>query len=222
MKAKLKYTSIGILTLIAVASSATFTSSYAGAVTESDSAESYVVVNDACEFDSDDSYTSTFTVTNATADDTDDDALKPTFSMTCNNISGFSVVAVGFSPDATHATGEEGNTDMYSPTVSAVIPTGSVVTTGTFAPASPSVWGMRISGVTSSTSFTTNSTYALASHNYAAVPSATSPATQMAHYTGSTTALVTGTLRADYGFYVSDTQPAATYTGKVKYTVIGD
>ena len=223
MKIKLKYTSIVILTLMAVAGGATLVSPYAGAITENDSAEAYVVVNDACEFDSDNSYTATFTALNGTSNDTEThDPLKPDFEVSCNNISGFSITAVGFSPDSTHASGDDGNTDMYSTTTAAVIPTGAVVTSGTFTPSSPSAWGMRISNITSSTSYTANSSYAIASHNYAAVPSATSPATQMVHYAGSTTALVTGTMRADYGFYISQSQSAGTYTGKVKYTVVGD
>ena len=233
MKNKLKYTPSLILILTTVFAGLVLTAPYAMA--ESDgpySADAVVTVDESCSFDSDYTYTSTYTLSNGTAKDTEDDSSKPTVNVTCNNSTGFSIKAIGYSPDATHATGNDGNTDMFmtgGTATSPVIPTGSGSTNTTFAVSAPSFWGMRVntgtnpatstSYVTSSTSYTINSTYNTAAHTFAVVPSS---ATTIIHYTGSESAPVTGTFRTDYGVYVSQAQPAGTYTGKVKYTIIGD
>lgn len=225
MKNKLKYTPSLILILTTVFAGLLLAAPHASA--ESDgpySADAVVTVDESCSFDSDYSYTSTFTVLNGTAKDTESDTSKPTVGVTCNNSTGFSVKAIGYSPDATHTTGNDGNTDMFmtgGTATSPVIPTGAGSTNTTFAVSAPSFWGMRVdpTTVTSSTSYTINATYNTSAHTYAAVPSS---ATTVVHYAGSPSTPVTGTLRTDYGFYVSQAQAAGTYTGKVKYTIIGD
>lgn len=222
MKIKLKYIPTLILTLMTAFAGLALLAPYAAALNP-DSADAWVEVNDSCGFDSDFSYTYTFSAVNGTADDTDNIVSdpRPTITLNCNSISGFVVKAVGFSPDATHATGDDGNTDMYSSTTTAIIPTGAGTTTGTIPTSTASFWGMRIqASVTqpsSGASATVASAYALAAHNYAAVPTT---ATTVVTYPGSTAMTVEGTMRPDYGFYVSQSQPAGTYTGKVKYTVI--
>ena len=225
MRNKLKY--IPSLLLILATVFAGFGLTMPGARAETAPADAVVNVNDACTFDDDFSYTFTYAVDAGTADDTEDEARETTtgtgdkeITVSCNNINGFVIQAIGFSPDATHSAGYAGNTNMYSSTTSAVVATGAGATTGTIPTSTPSFWGMKITSATSPDgTVTINPTYGTTAHNYVAVPNAT---TTVVTYPGSTTGVVTGTMRPDYGFYISDTQPAATYTGKVKYTIVGN
>ena len=187
-----------------------------------DSAEAWVEVNDACSFDDD--YSSTFNISamNGTTGNTESmNRVNPPSAgdnlvhVSCNNISGFSIKAIGYSPDATHTTGYDGNTDMYSSTTSAVISTGTATSGAT------SAWAMKITSATNDVVTTTSGvTYPNGYQNtYGVVPSS---ATTVLHFAGSTSAVVTGSFRPDYQYYISQSQPAGTYTGKVKYTIIGD
>lgn len=212
MKIKLKYLPTIILTLITASGGAVLLSSNAGAV--DDDADAIVNVNTACVFDSDDyDYTKTFATTPGTYVDTESDSSKPTVHVTCNNINGFSIKAIGFSPDATHAAGYEGNTFMYGGTVGNI----NTGTSGT-----NSWWAFKVTSATATvppsttpTTVTPVSPYG----SYAAIPSS---ATSILNYAGSTDGPVTGTMRTDYKINVSSTQSAGTYTGQVKYTIVGN
>lgn len=211
MKIKLKYIPTLILTLMAAVSGLALTTPYVGA-TNPDSVEARVEVSQACSFDDD--YSSTFNISamNGTSGTTESmNRVNPTDNMvhvSCNNIAGFDIKAVGYSPDATHASGYDGNTDMYSSTVSTPIPTGTATSGAT------SAWAMKVGSASSSTSYTYQNGY----NAYSNVP--TTPAVSVLRFAGSTSAVVTGTFRPDYQYYISQSQPAGTYTGKVKYTIV--
>lgn len=225
MKNRLKYIPSLLLISATVFAGLELVSPVVSAAT--DNADAVVTVNDACLFDDDFSYTYTYTVNSGMSDDTEGTDRETTvgtkdkeITVTCNDINGFVIQAIGFSPDATHSAGYAGNTDMYSATTTAVIPTGAGTTTGTIPASTPSFWGMKITSATATSGTPTiTAAYATAAHTFTAVPNSTAV---VVTYPGSTAGVVTGTMRPDYGFYISDAQPAGTYTGKVKYTIVGN
>ncbi|MDO5480436.1 MAG: hypothetical protein Q4F58_02070 [Candidatus Saccharibacteria bacterium] len=219
MKIKLKYVPSLILTVMTVFGAVVLTTPYARA-TNPDSAEARVVVDDACTFNDNYDYTFTFSAMNGTVGDTTSETRSYTdgniVKVTCNNITGFKIKAIGFSPDAAHATGYDGNTDMYSPTTSAVIPTGTATSGAT------SAWAMRITSASVTSPTGTGAPTATIQTPFATWASVPSSATTVIQFGGSTTSPVEGNMRADYQYYISQSQPAGTYTGKVKYTIVGD
>lgn len=202
MKNKLKYLPTTILTITTLCSGAILTGAQASADTTG-TKPATVTVSPACSFASDSSYTSILSIETGTPVNTESDTSKTTVQMSCNGTNGFSLYAVGYSPDATHPTGLEGNTNLYS-TVG-IIPTG--------APSASSYWSLKVSSATSTTSYSILSTYA----SYSAVPGTATP---ILSFTGpSTPSYVTGTARTDYQVYAAAAQPAGSYAGAVKYTV---
>lgn len=202
MKNTIKNISTILLTLTFGSFGTLLTASHAIAATAS--ADTTVIVNDACTFTGD--FSGNLVVlapTPGTSANSEEFALtSPTVS--CNNINGFQIKAVGFSPNASNPSGVEGATAMYN--ANGTIPTG---TTGT-----DSHWAFKITSATASTTATIQPGY----NSYTNVPSSNTPVIQFA---GSTTAVVTGSFRPDYMVSVSATQPSGEYTGAVKYTVVG-
>ena len=209
MKNKLKYLPTLILTLITVFAGAVLTSAKVGA-TNPETRNAVVNVNTACVFDDDFSHTYTLNLSAGTSGNTENPSRTPA-TVTCNNVNGFDIKAVGFSPDATHPGGDEGNTSMYS--ASGTIATG---TSGT-----NSYWAMKVTSATVTSSHATPTTVTVPAAydgTYGVVPASATP---VATFSGSTEGPVTGTFKTDYEVYVSSTQAAGTYTGAVKYTIVG-
>lgn len=139
-----------------------------------------------------------------------------TIKTICNDGSGFAVYAVGFSGDSTSGT----NTDLiYSGNTDYNIHTGTYS-----AGSSTSSWGMKLAKVAGSyapiivgssedtdTGSTTNYS------NYAAVPSSY---TKVVYREAQTDATAGSSFTTTYDFYAAGSQPAGTYTGKVKYTMV--
>lgn len=117
-----------------------------------------------------------------------------TLKVTCNDASGWQVKAVGSS---------EGGT------ITAMKPSGSgtAIATGTATSGATSNWAFKVAG-------TTGVTVPTAYASYAAVP-----ATEQTVATGSA-AVSEGTVYTGYQVWVSATQQADTYTGKVTYTIV--
>lgn len=114
-----------------------------------------------------------------------------TMSIVCNDVGGWKVTAIGNSNDIS------GTTTM--------VPTGdgTAIATGTATEGATSNWAMKVTG-TGATGFT----------DFAAVPgTAAIVATQNA-------ATATASLTTTYQVYISPTQQADTYTGKVLYTLV--
>ncbi|MBR2725323.1 hypothetical protein IKE97_01595 [Candidatus Saccharibacteria bacterium] len=116
-----------------------------------------------------------------------------TLKVSCNDAGGWQIKAVGASEGAT-------NTSM-KPTGS-----GTPIVTGTATTGADSNWAFKVAGTTG---IDVVSTYS----SYAAVPGT---ATKVASGAG---AVSEGTLYTGYQVYVSPSQQADTYTGKVTYTV---
>ena len=140
---------------------------------------------------------------------------KTTLTTYCNDPGGFSIYAIGFTGDA--YTGDN-HTKLVGNTATNTISTG--LTTGT-STTDVSSWAMKLSAVAGTYAPTimdgTNDTEDFT--NYHIVPDTY---TKVATY-GNTTDAEGGTgssLETTYAVYASLTQPADTYTGKVKYTLV--
>lgn len=117
-----------------------------------------------------------------------------TLKVTCNNATGYQVKAVG--------------AGAGSPVTSmAADGSGTPIVTGTATSGSTSNWAFKVAGTTG---ITVPTTYA----SFAAVPAT---ATTVANGAG---AVSEGTIYTGYQVWVSATQQADTYTGRVTYTVV--
>ncbi|MBQ3445180.1 hypothetical protein IJH23_00025 [Candidatus Saccharibacteria bacterium] len=123
------------------------------------------------------------------------------FNMLCNDPSGFAVYAIGYGQDT------NGTTVLHSDSL------GSSHDIATNTSGSNSYWNMRASAV--------SGTYAPSiQNNFGSAHAVPSQYTKVAQYTSSTDATVGSSMDVTYTAYVSSTQPAGTYTGKVKYVLI--
>ena len=147
----------------------------------------------------------TATITNGTYED---DIGTTTLKAFCNDNSGFAIYAIGFTGDK--YTGED-HTKLIGAS------NGGKITSGTATSGSTSNWAMKLE--TSS-----GATYPITLDNgygsYSAVPGTY---TKVAHRDSGTDVGTNATgaeLTTTYAAYMSTTQVADTYTGKVKYTLV--
>ena len=128
-----------------------------------------------------------------------------TISSICNDPNGYSLYAIGFSNDSM-----TNNNDKLISSVSNDynIPTGTSTSGGT------SNWAMRVNPTTGNNPTITNSF-----NNYHNIPTTYM---QVATYDSiTTTPSSTGaSVNTKYQVYISGSQPAGSYTGKVKYTLV--
>ena len=138
---------------------------------------------------------------------------KTTLTTHCNDNNGFSIYAVGFTNDT------DGTNTLVGTTSSQTINTG-IYTSG----ATDSSWSMKVSKVTdSSQSYNPqNMTITNSFDNWHTVPTSYTKVAEYHAATGSsTTDTVLGAkVETTYDAYISRTQTADTYTGKVKYTMV--
>ncbi|MBQ3445963.1 hypothetical protein IJG29_04575 [Candidatus Saccharibacteria bacterium] len=138
---------------------------------------------------------------------------KTTLKIVCNDTNGYAVYAVGHSGGDAEAEGTLGNTNLIGITTGLTIPTGIASEN-----AEGSVWSMRLTKVTDSTSYLPSNLTILDSFDSNhAVPSTT---TKVASYTSSTDAAKGSLIETTYATKVSNAQAADTYIGKVRYTVV--
>ena len=124
----------------------------------------------------------------------------------CNDNSGYAIYAIGYTDDT------YGKTVLTSSTLGSThdIATATTVTTGT------SSWAMKLASVSGTYAPTIVTDYA----SYHAVPA---EYTKVAYLTSSTDTGTNATgsnLTTTYRTYISQTQPAGTYIGQVKYTLV--
>ena len=139
-----------------------------------------------------------------------EDIGKTTLKVVCNDNSGFSVYAVGYSGD------EYGNNKLLANVGGVLNPTNDIVT-GTATSGNTSNWAMKVSAVNGAYSPTVGSDTNGTFFNYHIVPDKYA---KVATFTSTTDAVVGSSIEATYRAYVSSTQPAGSYTGKVKYTMV--
>ncbi len=132
---------------------------------------------------------------------------KTTITAYCNDSGGYAIYAIGYTSD--EYTGED-HTKLIGTNTNQKISTGTAKT-GT------SQWAMRITPVTGTYAPTIENNYD--SEDYHIVPDTYE---KVATY-GNTTDAEGGTgssIETTYAAYISGTQSADTYTGKVKYTLV--
>ncbi len=115
-----------------------------------------------------------------------------TIKVSCNDSTGWNIKAVGVGDDATVKTAMN------------AAATGTDIATGTTFSGATSHWGFKVSGTNTISPYNSD---------YQEVPST---ATKVA---GNSTMVSEGTINTGYKVFVSATQEADTYTGKVQYTV---
>ena len=161
-------------------------------VSSTASANASVNVAAACSMTALNTSAHTISMVNST---TEENVGITTLTATCNDAGGLAIYAVGYSGD------EYGNTNM--------IGTTGNIATGTND--STSNWSMRL--YTATGSITPSSI----TSTFTAVPSTYTKFAELSSGTTGSSALA---VNATYRFHISATQPADTYTGKVKYTLV--
>ncbi len=133
-----------------------------------------------------------------------------TLKAYCNDSNGFSIYTIGYTNDT------YGTTTLIGQSTSNTIVTGTATSAGN---PDTSNWAMKLTAVSSPTP-----TYPITLDNgygsYSIVPSTY---TKVAHRDSGTdigTNAEGSTLTTTYAAYISRTQPADTYEGKVKYTLV--
>ena len=125
----------------------------------------------------------------------------------CNDSGGYALYAIGYTND------EYGTTDLSS-SISATynIPTGTSTTGNT------SSWSMKLNQVPGTTPATIENNY----NNYNIVPDDYTKIATLNTVTDtpSTSSATGSSVSTTYSAYISPTQPAGTYSGKVKYTLV--
>ena len=129
-----------------------------------------------------------------------------TLKAVCNDANGFSIYAIGYSNQ------EYGNNKMLATVGGTLAPTYDIAT-GTAQNGNTSNWAMKLNSVTGTYAPTILSDF----DSYHAVPDTY---TKVATRTAGTDATVGANLQSTYAVYVTSTQPAGSYNGKVKYTMV--
>ena len=132
---------------------------------------------------------------------------KTTITAYCNDVGGYAIYAIGYTGD--QYTGDD-HTKLIGTNTNQKIVTGTAKT-GT------SQWAMRVTSVTGTYAPTIENNYD--SENYHIVPDTYE---KVATYGNSTDATggTGSSIETTYAAYISGTQAADTYTGKVKYTLV--
>ena len=132
---------------------------------------------------------------------------KTTITTFCNDAGGYAIYAIGY-------TGDQYTGDDHTKLIG--INTNQKISTGT-AKTGNSQWAMRITPVTGTYAPTIENNYD--SENYHIVPDTYE---KVATYGNSTDATggTGSSIETTYAAYISGTQAADTYTGKVKYTLV--
>ena len=183
--------------LFLTASSAFFLAS-SNSHADTTSATASVTVPDTCYMSST-STTHTGTASGGTY--TENFGGESTVTVTCNDRNGYSVYAVGYSNDI------EGTNGLIGTSTGLIIPTGTS-TTG-----SVSNWAMRLTPIAGTFAPTILNGY----NNYSLVPAT---ATKVATLTSDINVSNLSQFKTSYAVAIASNQPADTYTGKVKYTVV--
>lgn len=176
-------------------------------VSNTSSANASVTVSAACSFnvtraagyDNEKGYTDTL------ANNASTEITGSTFTTICNDSSGYAIYAIGYGNNTL------GETDLISANGSSNITSSSNPASGT------SYWQMKLTAATDNQPVLENGY-----ENYSAVPSTY---TKVASYSSITDPASSSTrtgqaVTAHYKAYASSTQPADTYTGVVKYTMV--
>ena len=130
-----------------------------------------------------------------------DDVGETTINAFCNDSEGFSVYAVGYTDDTF------GNNTMKPSTLADT----KAIATGLATSGDTSNWAMKLTSLSDNYTLTNDfNAYHLVPDEY----------TKVATYPSNTTTTAGVNIKSTYAAYISQAQPADTYTGKVKYTIV--
>ena len=188
---QIEYVAVSALVLATLSIGATLSSITVNADSTA-SANASVNVAAACSMSSSNESAHSTTMVN---NDAKENVGITTFTATCNDPGGLAIYAVGYSND------EFGNTNMI----------GSLGNIATGTNDSTSNWSMKLMNTEGYTAPD------FLQSTYTAVPSTY---TKVAARNSNTTSATSFGVSATYRFHTSATQPADTYVGKVKYTMI--
>ena len=166
------------------------------------SLDASVTVGTACNFASNVDNQHNATITNGV---NSTDIGKTTLNVTCNDQGGYAVYAIGYTND------EYGNTSLKSS-----ISDDYNISTGTSTSGSTSNWSMKLSTVPGTTTATIENSY----DNYHTAPDDYTKVATLNTITNPDTSTTGSSISTTYQAYISPTQPAGTYNGKVKYTLV--
>ena len=137
--------------------------------------------------------------------DYEDDIGTTTLKAMCNDTEGFSIYAIGFTGDT------YGATDLIG------TDTNNIIHTGTATSGNNSAWAMKLA---TNSGATYPATILNSFDDFHAVPSTFTKVATRASGTDVGATSTGSVITANYAVYVSDTQIADTYTGKVRYVLV--
>ena len=131
---------------------------------------------------------------------------------TCNDTNGYAIYAIGYTDET------DGNNKMHSSTLGSTydIATGKYVSGTT----TNSVWSMKLTPVSGTYAPTIRNDASYNYTNYEVVPSSYTKVVSLNSATDVGTGSVGSNFTTNYAIFVNQTQPAGTYTGKVKFTLV--
>ena len=205
---RITYVTAGtMLGITLVSGTVLLASNYHASATSSGQSTATVNVKSSCSISSDSNNHSANIINGQTAE-----IGTTTFKALCNDANGYRIYAIGVSD------GTNGSTDLISSNG------GANIATGTTFSGDASAWGVKFAAGTGTNQTTTPPTlvspyndgaYHAIPNTYAVIASRDSM-TDMSSDTAATGSYFTATYQA----YVSPTQQAGTYTGKVKYGML--
>ena len=135
---------------------------------------------------------------------------KTKIATFCNDNNGYAIYAIGF-------TGDKYDGEDHTKLIGAA--SGQKITTGTATSGNDSKWAMKLIKETDDTKSYNPSALTIENgyDDYNVIPNTY---TKVANYTSTTDATLGSVLSTTYAAYISPTQVADTYTGKVKYTLV--
>ena len=132
-----------------------------------------------------------------------------TFTTFCNDLQGYAIYAVGHSDDT------YGNTQMISDDANV-----SNIVTGTSTSGDVSNWAMKLASVSGTYAPTIHSDTSGSYSAYHIVPNAYTKVASFPSVTSYATGSQGSQMESTYAVYISPSQGAATYIGKVRYTLV--
>ena len=137
---------------------------------------------------------------------------ETTIATRCNDPSGYSIYAIGVAEN-----GSNSNTALYS----SILGNNYNISTGVYqaGTTTDSTWSMKVSKVTdgSSSYLPANLTIENSFDNYHSVPA---NYTEVARFSSATDVTLGSKIKTTYDAYIDGDQPAGTYKGHVKYTLV--
>ena len=135
---------------------------------------------------------------------------ETTLKAYCNDTSGFSIYAIGYTNE------EDGNTVLKSTTLGDTYNIITGTNTGPVGTEDISNWSMKLKAVSGTYTPTIENGFS----NYSNVPTTYTKVATKSSGTDMGSTAEGSSIKSTYAAYISKTQPSDTYEGKVKYTLV--